>query len=174
MIWYRRSRLLRAVSGAVCVMTCQTPGLAMPSVIQELSDEDIALNRDHAVERVEDWKFRISRLYDEIVSWFPDLRSDRDDTVEMLEAVMDATGVAPTALPVLRLHDSSGQVAKFIPKGLWIIGSNGLVILFSANGQYVIADRSDYFAAPRWEISPSLDRLRSEPLSRTALGHAIR
>ncbi|WP_298957832.1 hypothetical protein [uncultured Methylobacterium sp.] len=146
----------------------------MPSVIQELSDEDVALNRDHVVERVEDWKRRISHLYDEIVSWFPDLRSDRDDTVEMFEALMHATGVAPSALPVLRLHDSNGQVAKFIPKGLWIIGSNGLMILFSGKGQYVIADRSDYFAAPRWEISSSSDRLRSEPLSRTTLGHAIR
>lgn len=146
----------------------------MSNVIQELLGDEITLDQAHVHDRVEDWKMRVSRLFADISSWLPDLKSDRSDTIEMNEELMREYGVAPTRLPVLRLSNDDGQVAKFVPRGLWIIGANGRLNLFATNGQFVIVDRADYRSPERWEIAPALQRLRSEPLSKSTLLAAMR
>lgn len=144
----------------------------MPSVIEELSGEDGVLDHAHISARVVDWQTRVSRLYAEVTSWLPNFRADRTGTVVMNEQVMQAYGVAPVRLPVLRLLAGADQVAKFVPHGLWIIGTNGRLDLFAAT-QFVIVDRSQTFTTPRWEIAPALKRRQAEPFSREALLRAI-
>lgn len=145
----------------------------MLSVIQELAGEDVILDHTHVQGRVEDWKRRLSSLYSEIVAWFPDLRSDQSDTVEMYEDLMREYGVSPTRVPVLRLFEQHDQVAKFVPRGLWIIGANGRVDLFTPKGHFLIFDRSEYSEPSRWEIASSLRRLEPEPLTPDTLLRAL-
>ena len=146
----------------------------MSSVIQELLGDDISLDHDHVRDRVADWKMRVSCLFDDITSWFPEFASDRSDTIEMDEELMREYGVPPARLPILLLSDSDGQVGRFVPIGLWIIGANGRLNLFAARGQFVIVDRSDYPTQVQWEIAPALQRLKTEPLSKSTLLQAIR
>lgn len=145
----------------------------MSSVIQELLGEGIAIDQSYIRARVVDWRDRVSHLFDEIVSWFPDLLSDRSDTVAMDEEMMRKFDVAPELLPVLRLSNSEGQVAKFVPHGLWVIGTNGRVNLFTADERFVIIDRADYGVPARWEVAPSLRRRDKEPLSEATLARLV-
>ena len=146
----------------------------MPNVIEELSQEDGTLNHGHVYERVNDWKTRIESLYRNIISWLDVYSADLTDTVEMNEELMREYGVPSVRLPVLRFSDGSGQIAKFIPRGLWIIGANGRVDLFAKHGSSIIFDRSDNFSPSIWEITPSLERRESRPLSKETLLQAIR
>jgi hypothetical protein len=169
----RRLRLAIALTGRAKRPTVRLlREIGMPSVIEELSGEDGVLDHARISARVVDWQTRIVGLYAEITSWFPDLRADRTGTVGMNEQVMQAYDVAPVRLPVLRLLAGPDQVAKFVPHGLWIIGTNGRLDLFAA-AQFVIVDRSETFTSPRWEIAPALRRRQAEPFTREALLRAI-
>lgn len=141
----------------------------MPSVIEELTSEDVTLDAAHIRERVADWRRRLSNLYGDIAGWLSDFTSDQTDDVEMHEELMQRYGVPPIRLPILRLSDGRDELARFVPRGLWIIGANGRVNLFAQNGQFVIIDRADYYSPPRWEIAPSLHRRDTQPLSRETL-----
>ncbi len=141
----------------------------MSSVIQELLEDGITLDHQHIRDRVADWKMRVARLFDDITSWFPDLASSRSDVVAMNEPLMRKYDVPPAELPVLRLSRAGEQVAKFVPTGLWIVGTNGRLNLFASAGHFVIVDRSEDPIRTRWEIAPALRRLEIEPLSRSSL-----
>lgn len=146
----------------------------MSSVIQEILEEDIVIDQTYIRARVADWQVRVSHLFDEIVSWCPSLSSDRSDTVTMDEEMMRKFDVGPVLLPVLRLSNREQQIGKFVPHGLWVIGTNGRVNMFTASERFVIIDRSEYGIPARWEIAPSLRRLETEPLSEAALSRSLR
>lgn len=141
----------------------------MPSVLQELAGEDVSLDFTHVLQRVADWKARLDSLYNDVTSWFPELQHDRRDFVEMNEEIMREYGVAPVSLPILRFLDGKDELARFVPRGLWIIGANGRVDLFTKRKQYLIVDRSEYFSPALWEIAPALQRQQSKPFTKVVL-----
>lgn len=147
----------------------------MPNVLQELSDEDGQLNATHIAERVSEWKSRISSLYDQLSTWLPDSHStERSDTVPMHEDIMRAHGVGPTELPILTIYRQGEWIARLVPRGLWIIGANGRLDLFTQRDHAIIVDRAENFETPRWQIAAATSRRATAALTpetwRMALG----
>ena len=64
---------------------------------------------------------------------------------------MQKFGVLATEQPTLRLDGEDGY-ALFKPKGLWVIGANGRIDLYTSKGTFIIVDLAERGAAPRWTI----------------------
>lgn len=146
----------------------------MSDVIQELSGEAGELNQTRIIQRVDDWKQRVSSLYDQVCGWLPShMSTDRRNSVPMHEDLMRKYDVAETELPILNVYENGGWIAKLVPRGLWIIGANGRLDLFARNGQWILVDRAENFENPVWQIAPAEHRRRTELLSRETLLKAI-
>ncbi|HMK89385.1 MAG TPA: hypothetical protein VK446_07110 [Methylocystis sp.] len=138
----------------------------MASVIEELSGDSGELDAAHVKRRVEDWRLRVSGLYDQVQAWLPSrLSTDTSQTVRMYEDVMKKFGVPAMELPVLNIYDRDDWVAKLVPRGLWIIGANGRLDLFTRDNQAIVVDKAENFESPSWQIAPANKRRNSKPLT---------
>jgi hypothetical protein len=136
----------------------------MPGVIEELSGDSGELDKARIDLRVEDWKARVSSLYDQVRKWLPtQLSADTQHTVRMYEDLMKKYGVAATELPVLNIYDQGKWIAKLAPRGLWIIGANGRLDLFTKDKQAIVVDRAENFESPNWQIAPADKRRDVKP-----------
>jgi len=104
-------------------------------------------------ERVRDWKNRLSDLFQEVRIWAMGngWQVDSSGAVVMHEELMEKFDVPATKQPTLRLDDKRGY-ALFKPKGLWVIGANGRIDLYTSKGTFIIVDLAEHGAAPRWTI----------------------
>lgn len=104
-------------------------------------------------ERVQDWKKRLNALFDQIRNWAAanGWRVDDSGVVGMHEELMQQFDVPATEQPTLRLDGDRG-FALFKPKGLWVIGANGRIDLYTSKGTFIIVDLAERGAAPRWTI----------------------
>jgi hypothetical protein len=138
--------------------------LRMPRVLEETTSREI--DRDHILRRVDDWVRRIDDLYRLIEAWVPaGWTAHRAGAVHMREELMKKFGVPARDLPVLQLAHEGKVSAHIEPRGLWIIGANGRLDLFSAPGHYVIVDSAENFQPPDWRIAPLSDRQHLQPLN---------
>lgn len=104
-------------------------------------------------ESVQDWKNRLSALFIEISDWAEKNGWHVNDggTVRMHEEPMQRLDVPATDQPTLRL-DHEQSYALFKPKGLWVIGANGRIDLYTSKGTFIIVDLAERGADPRWTI----------------------
>jgi hypothetical protein len=72
-------------------------------------------------------------------------------TVGMHEELMQKFDVPATRQPTLRLEGDDGYVL-FKPKGLWVIGANGRIDLYTSKGTFIIVDLAERGQAPKWTI----------------------
>ncbi len=138
----------------------------MPSVIEELSGDSGELDKAHVERRVNDWQSRLLALYADLCAWLPPrLTPDTKSTVDMNEQLMKKFGVAATKLPILNIFDKQKRIARLVPDGLWIIGANGRLDLFTEDRQAIVVDRADNFEHPDWRIAPAAKRRDEKPLT---------
>jgi hypothetical protein len=136
--------------------------MKMTNVAEELDSPNEGLTRAHVVARIEDWKRRISTLYQNVESWLPlGVTCDTTSSVPMHEDLMKQFGVPATTVPILTVQREGKWLGKLVPQGLWIIGANGRVDLFGQKGQAIIVDRSENFSPPNWLIAPSDQRRKT-------------
>jgi hypothetical protein len=136
----------------------------MPRILEETTSREI--DRDHIVRRIDDWVRRIDALYRQISGWLPaGWTADRRGTVQMHEELMQRFGVPARDLPVLGLSHDGKRSAHIEPRGLWIIGANGRLDLFSGSRHHVIVDAAENFQPPDWRIAPLSDRRKLQPLN---------
>jgi hypothetical protein len=144
----------------------------MPRVLEETTT--LELDHDHIVRRVDDWASRIDALYQEIEAWLPvGWSADRGSTIRMREELMQKFDVPTRDLPVLRLFNQGKLHGHIEPRGLWIIGANGRLDLFSGFQHYVIIDSAENFEPPDWRIAPLSDRRNLLPLTRETFVAAL-
>jgi len=63
----------------------------MTNVAEELAFPNAELTKEHVVQRVDNWKHRVSELYDIISEWLPpDIDVERDGRVSMHEDTHEA------------------------------------------------------------------------------------
>jgi hypothetical protein len=103
--------------------------------------------------RVQDWKNRLLDLFQEVHDWAVEngWRVDDSGTAEMHEELMQKFDVPAAKQPILRL-DREHSYALFIPRGLWVIGANGRVDLYTSKGTFIVVDLAERGNAPRWTI----------------------
>jgi hypothetical protein len=113
----------------------------------------ILVTKERVEERVQDWKDRLHALFREVRAWAVEnsWRVDDSGTVRMDEELMQQFGVPATRQPTLRL-DRDHSYALFKPKGLWVIGANGRIDLYTSKGTFIIVDLAESGTAPRWTI----------------------
>lgn len=112
-----------------------------------------SVTRELVEARVHNWKNRLHDLFQAVSSWAVKNGWHVDDsgTVGMHEELMQKFGVPATTQPTLRLDGDQGYIL-FKPKGLWVIGANGRIDLYTSKGTFIIVDLAERGAAPRWTI----------------------
>lgn len=136
----------------------------MGTVLEDVTSESI--DAEHIRRRVDDWEERLGGLFAAIDGWLPDGWEARQGApVVMDEALMRRFGVAAKRMPTLELQDRAGHVARLVPRGLWIIGSNGRVDLKRDGCRYLIVDMAENFEVPDWQAAPADRRSSREAVS---------
>jgi hypothetical protein len=109
--------------------------------------------KEDVQDRVRNWQIRLRDLFLEIAAWAQDNGWQVDGTrrVVMHEELMEKFDVPATDQPTLRL-DSEHGYALFKPKGLWVIGANGRIDLYTSKGVFILVDLAERGATPRWTI----------------------
>jgi len=65
-------------------------------------------------------------------------------------------------------------VAKFAPRGLWIIGGNGRVDLKQDGRHYLIVGMAESFETPDWQAAPAEARRAREAVNEDWLKRVLR
>ena len=137
---------------------------SMGTVLEDVTSESI--DAEHIRRRVDDWEERLGGLFAAIGGWLPEgWEARRGALVVMDEELMRKFGVAAKRMPTLELEDRAGHVARLVPRGLWIIGSNGRVDLKRDGRRYLIVDMAESFEAPDWQAAPAEQRCTREAVN---------
>ena len=115
------------------------------SYIDELADgEDdaVTVDKGHIQRRVDDWLHRLTALYAEISIW-----ADQNGwshtprrPVSMHEELMQRAGLPARDQPSLILTPPKGERIWFKPKGLWVIGANGRIDIYTTTDLLLLVD----------------------------------
>jgi hypothetical protein len=136
----------------------------MPRVLEETTTQQI--DRDHIVRRVNDWVDRINALYQQIQECLPTgWTSELEGKVQMQEELMQKFEVPAQDLPILQLLHEGRPSARVEPRGLWIIGANGRLDLFSGAKHHIIVDTAENLQPAEWQIAPFSHRQSLQPLT---------
>jgi hypothetical protein len=65
---------------------------------------------------------------------------------------MERFGVAECHQPTLFVRNDTGAQIWIEPKGLWVIGANGRVDMYSRKGAYTLADVGERCQLPQWVL----------------------
>lgn len=109
---------------------------------------------DDVNRRVEDWLRRLDRLFKEVKTWAATNGWSAEDRapIPMHEELMKKTGVPRTDQPSLAVKSPDGVEILIKPKGLWVIGANGRVDIFSRAGVFTLVDVAENFEEPSWVL----------------------
>lgn len=110
------------------------------------------ITAEHVNRRVEDWLQRLDDLFTEIKTWASANGWSVEDgePIPMRGDLIERFEVSRSEQPSMSLRSPEGAQIWVKPKGLWVIGANGRVDLFSRKGAYTLVDVSDTFEEPRW------------------------
>ncbi len=90
----------------------------------------------------------------------------------MHEELMEQFGVPATEQPTLRLDDEH-RYALFKPKGLWVIGANGRIDLYTSKGTFIMVDLAEHGATPRWTIFRTNQNRDGEPFKPEMIANLV-
>ncbi len=138
-------------------------------VMDEREPTDI--DKAHIEARVRDWTERVAALFRVVREWASseNWRVSDSALVTTHEELAEKAGLPAIQLPTLRLDRSDGAYALFKPKGLWVIGANGRVDLYTSKGLFIIVDRAEYGNDARWTIFRATSTRGGEPFDPTLI-----
>ena len=145
----------------------------MGTVLEDVTSDTI--DARHIRRRVDDWEERLNGLFAAIAGWLPDGWEARQGApVAMHEELMRRFDVPEKRMPTLELRDRAGRAARLVPRGLWIIGSNGRVDLKRDGHRYLVVDMAENFEAPDWQAAPAERWCDREAVSEDWLKRVLR
>lgn len=125
-------------------------------------DKQDVISTHSLIRRIDNWETRIRNLYSLVGEWVEEIdgayTTDDQDSVVMNEELMRRYGISPRQLPVLSIKKDGELVATIKPYGLWTIGSNGRIDLYSPKLTGFIVDRSEPYSSPIWQLYGSNDK----------------
>jgi hypothetical protein len=152
------------------------------SVIYRSTSEELAdpggVSREHALQRLRDWRDRVHELYHEIERQLRDTsfrcnREGKHTSSEELPRVVGITEAEQPKIDILRIvRPDNTNAAILSPRGLWIIGANGRIDLritpsVGSGETYILVDQSEPFTRPaqwiRMPIGSPFDREPFDP-----------
>ena len=126
----------------------------------EASETQPGVTRDEIERRVDDWLDRLHGMFASTEGWAVEngWRVASSGTSMMDEELMRRVHMSPRQQPTLRLEREDGGYALFKPKGLWVIGANGRIDLYTPKGAFIIIDQAGQYEEPRWRVFRTSDR----------------
>jgi hypothetical protein len=120
------------------------------NIIDELNPEE--LSPEYVRRRIDDWLERLENLFAEIKLWAKnnDWSAEEGAPAPLLDGLAERAGAGKFQQPTLSVRSPEGAIVWIKPKGLWVIGANGRVDIFSPKGAFTLIDVADAFDAPRW------------------------
>jgi hypothetical protein len=147
---------------------------------------DRAVDAEHVLARLQDWKERTNRLFNFIENTLgSQFTYDRTGKQRSAEELVQRAGLSEDQVPaldILRIERPPGTLrATIMPRGLWVIGANGrldLRVLGPANKQiqYFLVDKSQPLSGTEnaaWYIIDPSDRLEQRPLTEQVLHEVV-
>lgn len=125
--------------------------------------------KKYLLERIDDWKKRISNLYALVNNWLIDQQGytmKTNNTVNMYEELMQKYGIEKQLIDVADIFKHDKLILSIKPVGLWIIGANGRVDLITKNDSFIMVDVADWQENPQWTIFKSKDRRNGQIFSK--------
>jgi hypothetical protein len=112
------------------------------------------LTRAYVERRIDDWLQRLNALLDGIRKWAANHQwvVEQGAPAPMREDLMVRFNVEPREQPTLSLQSPEGNMIWIKPKGLWVIGANGRVDIYSPLGAFVLLDTADKFEPAHWVL----------------------
>lgn len=110
------------------------------------------LTAEYVSRRVDDWLRRLDGLFEDIKTWAKANGWTVEDgaPIPMHEEPMERLAVRERQQPTLSVRSPEGAEIWIKPKGLWVIGANGRVDMYSRKGAFALVDVADEFETPRW------------------------
>jgi hypothetical protein len=120
--------------------------------IDDIDEPEITA--EYVNRRVEDWLQRLESLFLKIKSWAATNGWSAEDgePIPMHEEMMKRFDVSMREQPSLSVRSPGGVEIWIKPKGLWAIGANGRVDIYSRKGVFTLVDVADRFQSPRWVL----------------------
>jgi hypothetical protein len=117
-------------------------------------NDDSEPSKEHISLRVEDWLKRLEQLTAQIRTWAVKngWTIEVSGGVTMSEELMQRHGIKQREQPSLQLRSPEGKIIWIKPKGLWVIGANGRVDLYSPKGTYTLVDTAPPLSPAKWRI----------------------
>jgi hypothetical protein len=121
--------------------------------IEDMDDHELQIDKDYVQRRVDDWIDRLHKLKASVKAWAQKNNWIISDfTTAMHEELMQNHGIPSRPLPGLILTGPNNTQVSIKPKGLWVIGANGRVDIYSPKGAYVLVDIANHFQQAKWVL----------------------
>jgi hypothetical protein len=122
---------------------------------ERIDDQDSKLSPADLVMRIDDWMERLGKLRQLVDGWISertDLHISDARPVPMLEHLMQQYQIPKRSMPAFRVMKGDKQLALFRPVGLWVIGANGRVDVFTEKAAPILVDSAPKFEKPAWKL----------------------
>jgi hypothetical protein len=122
---------------------------------ERIDDNDSKLSTADLVKRIDDWMERLGQLRQLVDGWIserPNLRIADAPAVPMREQLMQQYHIPKRSMPAFRVMEGDKQLALFRPVGLWVIGANGRVDVFTEKAAPILVDAAPNFERPAWKL----------------------
>jgi hypothetical protein len=124
---------------------------------ERIDDDNSKLSTADLVKRIDDWMERLGQLRQLVDGWIserPDneLSTASAPAVPMREYLMQQCQIPERSMPAFRVMKGGKQLALFRPVGLWVIGANGRVDVFTEKAAPILVDSAQHFEKPAWKL----------------------
>lgn len=126
-----------------------------------------------ALAEIEDWKRRITDLFDTVRGWVADdpaLAVDTARTVRRHEEILRRNGLPPYRMPVLVILRDGTPVLTLRPDERWVLHTRGRVMVVGGNRPARLLDSPQVVREPGWRLVDVSNFARGgEPFTREGL-----
>lgn len=129
---------------------------------------------DYLVHRVDNWIYRLNKLFDNIESWLnKDYEIIRSQVQQRPEELLAKYVIPLREVPTLTIIDGRKRVG-FVPSALWVIGANGRVNITTNTLNYMLIDFSvGNTRESDWRVVQKSNPLQNKSLSEILLREII-
>lgn len=121
-------------------------------------DESLTLefmDSSYIQKRVDDWKYRVNNLIENIKEWASDdvnISISAGRKVKMHEGLMKDFNIQMNEIETIDIKKGGKTIIIFKPYGLWVMGANGRIDLLTSSGNNILIDEAKSFEPPKWKL----------------------
>jgi hypothetical protein len=127
---------------------------------KRIQNDDCKPSKADLDRRIDDWMERLGQLRGLVDQWIgerpdSDLITQDAPAVPMRESLMQQYNIPERSMPAFKVTKGDKQIALFRPVGLWVVGANGRVDVFTEKAAPILVDAASPFDKPAWKLYAS-------------------